>query len=178
MILGLLNWLSHVKMYTKIDLCEAYNLMHVRKGDKWKTTLWTHYGHFKYVVMPFDLRNAHVILQHLMNYEFFDEYLDDFVVCYINHIFIFLRTWKMMNDMYVLFWTNLWKSNSTPNWKNMNFTKPKWNSLVTSSLEIIHMDLHKLWTIMNWVTSTSFCDVQCFHGFVNFYLHFIVYFSQ
>jgi hypothetical protein len=91
MILGLLNWLSHAKMYTKIDLCEAYNLMHVRKGDKWKTTLWTHYGHFKYVVMPFDLRNAHVILQHLMNYEFFNEYLDDFVVCYINHIFIFFK---------------------------------------------------------------------------------------
>jgi len=71
MILGLLNWLSHAKMYTKFDLCEAYNLMHVWKGDKWKTTFWTHYGHFKYVVMPFDLTNAHVIFQHLMNYTFF-----------------------------------------------------------------------------------------------------------
>jgi hypothetical protein len=106
----------------------------------------------------------------------FCEYLDDFVVCYINHIFIFLKTWKTMNDMYVLFWTNLKKSNSTPNWKNVNFIKPKWNSLVTSSLEIIHMDLHKLQTIMNWVTPTFFCDVQCFHGFANFYLHFIVHY--
>jgi hypothetical protein len=38
LILGLLNQLSHAKMYTKIDLCGAYNLVRIWKGDKWKTT--------------------------------------------------------------------------------------------------------------------------------------------
>jgi hypothetical protein len=56
--------------------------------------------------MPFGLTNALILFQHLMN-DVFHEYLDNFVVCYINHIFIFLRTRKNMNEMFGLFWTSL-----------------------------------------------------------------------
>jgi hypothetical protein len=64
--------------------------VHIRKGDGWKTAFKTHYGHFEYVVMPFGLINAFVIFQHLMN-DVFREYLDDFVVYYINDILIFSK---------------------------------------------------------------------------------------
>jgi hypothetical protein len=37
--------------------------------------------------MPLGFMNALVVFQHLMNDDF-HEYLDDFVVCYINDIFI------------------------------------------------------------------------------------------
>jgi hypothetical protein len=40
--------------------------------------------------MPFGFTNVLVILQHLMN-NIFHEYLDDFVVCYIDDIFIFSK---------------------------------------------------------------------------------------
>ncbi len=50
-------------------------------------TFKTHYDHFEYVGMPFGLTNALAIFQHLMN-NIFHEYLDDFVVCYIDDIFI------------------------------------------------------------------------------------------
>jgi hypothetical protein len=53
--------------------------------DDVQNMLWP----FEYVVMPFRLTNAPVIFQHLMN-DVFREYLDDFVVCYINDVFIFL----------------------------------------------------------------------------------------
>jgi hypothetical protein len=33
--LGLLDQLNHAKMYTNIDLCETYNLVHIQKGDEW-----------------------------------------------------------------------------------------------------------------------------------------------
>jgi hypothetical protein len=49
-----------------------------------------HYGHFKYIMMLFDLTNALVVFQHLMN-DVFCKYLDDFMVCYINDIFIFSK---------------------------------------------------------------------------------------
>ncbi len=75
-------------MYTKIDLCEAYNLVHIRKGNDWKMMFGTRYDHFEYVVMPFGLTNMLVIFQHLMN-DIFCDYLDDFVICYINDILIF-----------------------------------------------------------------------------------------
>jgi hypothetical protein len=81
-ILVLLDHLSHAKVYTKIDICGTYNLVHIRKGDEWKMKCRSCYGHFEYVVMPFGLTNMLVIFQHLMNI-IFCEYLDDFVVCYI-----------------------------------------------------------------------------------------------
>jgi hypothetical protein len=40
--------------------------------------------------MPFDLTNAPVVFQHLMN-DVFREYWDDFVVCYINDIIVFSK---------------------------------------------------------------------------------------
>jgi hypothetical protein len=50
----------------------------------------TRYGPFEYVVMPFGLTNTPTIFQHLMN-NVFCEYLDDFMVYYINDIFIFSK---------------------------------------------------------------------------------------
>jgi hypothetical protein len=90
LILTLLDQLNHAKVYTKIDICETYNLVHIWEGDEWKTTYKTRYDHFEYVVMPFGLINVLAILQHLTN-DVFHEYLDDFMVCYIDHILIFSK---------------------------------------------------------------------------------------
>jgi hypothetical protein len=67
MVLVLLDQLSHAKVYTKIDLHGAYNLVHIWKGDECKTMFKTHYGPFEYDVMPFGLINAPIVFQHLMN---------------------------------------------------------------------------------------------------------------
>jgi hypothetical protein len=77
-------------MYTEINLRGTYNLVSIREGDEWKMAFIIHYGHFEYVVMPFGLTNAHVVFQHMMN-DVFHEYLDNFVVCYINGILIFSK---------------------------------------------------------------------------------------
>jgi hypothetical protein len=64
--------------------------MRIQEGDEWKIVFKTHYDHFEYAMMPFGLTNAHVVFQHMIN-DVFHEYLDDFVVCYIDDIFIFLK---------------------------------------------------------------------------------------
>jgi hypothetical protein len=50
----------------------------------------TYYSHFEYVVMPFGLTNTPIIFQHLMK-DVFCEYLDDFMVYYIDDILIFSK---------------------------------------------------------------------------------------
>jgi hypothetical protein len=55
LISRLLDQLNDAKMYTKIDLRGAYNLVCIQKGDEWKTMFRTCYGHFEYVMMPFVL---------------------------------------------------------------------------------------------------------------------------
>jgi hypothetical protein len=77
-------------VYTKIDLRGPYKLVHIQEGDEWKMMFITCYDHFEYIVMPFGLTNAPTIFQHLLNDDFC-EYLDDFMVCYIDDILIFLK---------------------------------------------------------------------------------------
>jgi hypothetical protein len=90
LISGLLNQLGQAKIHTKIDLRGMYNLVRIKEGDEWKTTFRTRYGHFEYNVMPFGLTNAPAIFQHLMN-DVFREFLDDFVVCYLDDILVFSK---------------------------------------------------------------------------------------
>jgi hypothetical protein len=80
-------------VYTKFDVHGTHNLMCIREGDEWKTMFKTRYNHFEYVVMSFGFTNTLVIFQHLMN-DVFREYLDDFMVCYIDDILIFSKNMK------------------------------------------------------------------------------------
>ena len=50
-------------VYSKIDLCHAYHLVHIAEGDEWKTAFRTHYGSFEWSVMPFGLTNAPTAFQ-------------------------------------------------------------------------------------------------------------------
>ena len=90
MISGLLEQLGRAKIFTKIDLRGAYNLVRIKEGDDWKIPFHTRYGYFEYNVMPFGLTNAPAVFQHMMN-DIFREHLDDFVVIYLDDILIFSK---------------------------------------------------------------------------------------
>ena len=90
LISGLLEQLGSAKVFTKIDLRGAYNLVRIKEGDEWKTAFRTRYGHFEYNVMPFGLTNAPAVFQHMMN-DIFREHLDDFIVIYLDDILIFSK---------------------------------------------------------------------------------------
>ena len=100
LILGLFDQLSQAKIYTKINLRGAYNLVCIKAGDEWKTTFRTRYGHFEYNVMPFGLTNAPAIFQHLMN-DVFCEFLDHFVVVYFDDILVFSKKKKKNHENHV-----------------------------------------------------------------------------
>lgn len=75
-------------IFTKLDLRNAYHLVRIREGDKWKTAFKTHLGHFEYMVMPFGLTNAPAIFQFLIN-DVPRDMLNKSVFVYLDDILIF-----------------------------------------------------------------------------------------
>lgn len=80
--------LSQAKIFTKVDLQGAYNMVQVRARDEWKTAFWTCYGHFEYTVMPFGLTNVPSVFMHFM-LDVFRDLLDQYVVVYLDDILIY-----------------------------------------------------------------------------------------
>ena len=66
-------------------------LLHIAKGDEWKTAFRTRYGLYEYNVMPFGLCNAPASFQSIIN-EVLRELLNEGVIVYIDDILIYLET--------------------------------------------------------------------------------------
>jgi hypothetical protein len=64
--------------------------MKIRPSDIPKTTFTTRYGLYEYTVMSFGLTNAPAYIIYLMN-KIFMEYLDKFVVVFIDDILIYSK---------------------------------------------------------------------------------------
>ncbi|CAJ0929680.1 unnamed protein product [Ranitomeya imitator] len=139
--------------FTKIDPRGAYNLVRIRQGDEWKTAFNTPEGHFEYLVMPFGLANAPSVFQSFMH-DIFREYLDKFLIVYLDDILIFSDDWESHVKQKVSF---------------LGF-------IFTPST--IEMDPVKVQAIQDWIQPTSLKSLQKFLGFANFYRRFICNFSS
>src|SRR3954465_8503317 len=87
----LLDRLRTAKIYTKLDLRGAYNLVRINPGEEWKTAFRTRYGLFEYLVMPFGLCNAPATFQAMIN-DVLREYLDKCVIIYLDDILVYSTT--------------------------------------------------------------------------------------
>ncbi len=85
-----LDRLDWARLFTQLDLTNAYHQMRIREGDEWKTAFRTRYSPFEYQVMPFGLTNTPAIFQDYIN-KILAEKLDVFVIVYLNDILIYTK---------------------------------------------------------------------------------------
>ena len=81
------------KWFMAIDIRDAYYRIRMKEGEEWKTVFRTRWGHYEYQVMPFGLTNALASFQELIN-DTLREYLDTFVLAYLDDILIFSTDYK------------------------------------------------------------------------------------
>jgi hypothetical protein len=78
------------RVFSKIDLRLGYHQIKIRPSDIPKTTFSTRYGLYEYTIMLFGLTNALAYFMNLIN-KVFMEYLDRFVVVFIDDILIYSK---------------------------------------------------------------------------------------
>ncbi|KAJ1028332.1 hypothetical protein NDA18_002996 [Ustilago nuda] len=161
--------LRKARIYTKLDLRAAYNLIWIAKGDEWKTAFGTQLGLYEYLVMPFGLANAPAHFQSFINGIFLD-IIGVYVVVYLDDFLIFSNNEERHVEHVAEVLTRLRN--------NRLFAKLSKCEFHTRTVEFlgyfikltgIEMDPEKVHTVKEWPMPESVHDIQRFLGFANFY---------
>jgi hypothetical protein len=78
-------------VFSKINIWSGYHQLKIWEWDIPKTAFVSRYGLYEYMVMSFGLTNALAYFMYLMN-KVFMEYLDKFVMVFIDDILVYSRS--------------------------------------------------------------------------------------
>lgn len=166
------------RYFTKIDLRAGYWQVRIAKGDESKTTVVTRYGSFEFLVMPFCLTNAPATFCNLMN-DVLYEYLDKFVVVYLDDIVVFSQTLEEHVQHLRLVFTKLREHELYVKKEKCEFCTEEIVFLghVLGRGEI-RMDPRKVEAVLGWTAPSKVPELRSFLGLANYYRRFIKGYSK
>lgn len=164
-----LEQLREAKIYTKLDLRSAYNLIRIKEGDEWKTAFLTTRGHYEYQVMPYGLANAPAVFQSFIN-EILRDVLNKFVVAYIDDILIYSKSEEEHKGHVRTVLTRLLENQLYVKAEKCEFHVQRTSFLgYNVSHQGVEMDKSKITAVTEWPQPTTVKELQRFLGFANFY---------
>jgi hypothetical protein len=172
--------LSGAWIFSKVDVRQGYNNVRIKKGDEWKATFKTKFGHWEPLVMFFRLTNSPSTFQEMMNVIYKEViekhaargtiiriYMDDIAIATLgtrqDHIDAVRDVLRMaeQHDLYFKL------SKCTFHASSIDYLG------VIIEKGMTRMDPVKIAGIKNWPIPTKVKDVRSFLGFCNFYRPFI-----
>jgi hypothetical protein len=165
----LFDQLKGVCVFSKIDLQSRYHQLKIRATDIPKTAFITRYGLYEYTVMSFGLTNAPAYFMYLMN-KVFMEYLDKFVVVFIDDILIFSKNEEEHDEHLRLVLQKLRENQLYAKLSKCEF----WLKEVSFLGHIISeggisVDPSKVKSVLSWSTPQNVSDIQSLLGLAGYY---------
>jgi hypothetical protein len=161
-----------------LDICAAYNLIHIAEGKEWKTAFCIPYGLFESLLMLFGLTNTLVRFQNYIN-DGLGPYLDHFYTTYLNNTLIYSNNYKeyqqhiyLVLDAFTIVGLHLKAEKCEFHQQAVTYLG------LIISIQGIKMDPEKIGTIQDWEPPSNLKDVHSFLGFANFYCHFVYNYSH
>jgi hypothetical protein len=149
-------------VFLKIDLRSGYHELRIQELDIPKTAFRTRYGLYEYTVISFGMTNAPAYYMYLMNMVFM-EYLDKFVVVFIDDILIFSKM-KEEHEKYLRMVLEKLRSNQL----YAKFCKCEfWLTELAFFGHVIStggvsVDPGKVRDVLNWMPPTNVSAIQSF----------------
>ena len=164
--------------FSKVDLRSGYHQLRVKAEDVAKTAFRTRYGHYEFLVMPFGLTNAPAAFMDMMN-RVFKEYLDQFVVVFIDDILIYSKSREDHEVHLRLILQRLRENKLYAKLKKCDFWMEKVAFLGhVVSKDGICVDPAKVEAILNWEQPKTVTEVRSFLGLAGYYRRFVEGFSR
>ena len=165
----LLAQISKAKVYTKLDVRQAFHCIHIDPESEELTTFRTRYRSYKYKVLLFGLTNRPATYQRYINDILFD-YLDDFCTAYLDDILIYSDNELEYETHVKKVLQQLRDTGLQVDLKKCEFhiTRTKYLGFVITT-KGIEVDPEKVSAITNWKALYSVKGIQSFLGFCNFY---------
>ena len=170
--------LKEAKVFTKIDIRQAFHKLRMAADSEDLTTMATRFGAFKWKVLPFGLTGGPASWQQFINNVLW-EYLNKFCTAYLDDILIYSSNLRKHKEHVRLVLAKLREFGIQADVDKCEFyvTETKYLGLIIST-EDIKMDPAKVKAIQDWSTPTCVKDVRAFIGFCNFYRRFVLNFLK
>jgi len=174
----LFDMLRGAIIFSKIDLRSGYHQIKIRKGDIPKTAFTSRYGLYEFLVMSFGLTNAPANFMYLMN-KVFMEYLDKFVVVFIDDILVFSRSEEEHEEHLRLVMQKLREHQLYAKFSKCEF----WLKEVSFLGHVItdggiKVDPGKVSDVLKWEPPQNVPQIRSFLGLAGYYRRFIEGFSK
>nr|CAE02081.2 OSJNBa0074B10.9 [Oryza sativa Japonica Group] len=174
----LFDQLKGATVFSKIDLRSGYHQLRIREEDIPKIAFRTRYGLFECTVMSFGLTNAPAFFMNLMN-KVFMEYLDKFVVVFIDDILIYSKTKEEHEEHLRLALEKLREHQLYAKFSKCEFwlSEVKFLGHVISSRGVA-VDPSNVKSVLSWKQPKTVSEIRSFLGLAGYYRRFIENFSK
>nr|AAV43966.1 putative polyprotein [Oryza sativa Japonica Group] len=174
----LFDQLKGARVFSKIDLRSGYHQLKIRSEDIPKTAFSTRYGLYEFTVMSFELTNAPAFFMNLMN-KIFMEYLDQFVVVFIDDILIYSKNEEEHAEHLRLIMEKLRDHQLFAKFSKCEF----WLDQVAFLGHVIssngvEVDPSKVEVVLAWNPPKNVSEIRSFLGLAGYYRRFIEGFSK
>ena len=169
----LFDRLSKARLFSSLDLAQGYHQIRVTAEDVPKTAFRTPFGHYQWRVLSFGLTNAPATFQRLMN-NVFKDYLDDFVLVYLDDILIFSKDEEEHKEHLRKVLTVLRE--------HKLFAQPAKCSFFTKEISYLghlvgegglRVDPHKVAAVKDWAVPQDVHQLRSFLGLTNYFRKFL-----
>ena len=160
-------------VFSKMDLRLGYPQIKIRNEDVPKTAFTTRYGLYEFTIMSFGLTNALATFSRMMN-SIFMEYLDKFVVVYLDDILIYSKNEEEHAEHLRLVLMKLREHRLYAKFSKCEFWLPEVTYVGhVISAKSIAVNPERVQAVLDWTPPESVKQVRSFLGLASYCRRFV-----